>query len=166
MKNKYVYISEKKNQWLFKFLEAKNSQKSLKFDKFAKKRRVLQFFGIFFFKFTRLFSIENKHIYISEKINQWLFKFLEIKNSQKSLKFDKFAKNRRVLQFFAIFFFKFTGLISIKNKYIYISEKINQWLFKVWEAKNYQKSLKFSKFTKKRQLLQCRPANICLGKLW
>ena len=76
------------------------------------KRRVLQFFAYFFFKFTRLLSIENKYIYIFEKINQWLFKFLEAKNSQKSLKFYKFTKKRRVLQSFAYFFFQIYQIVK------------------------------------------------------
>ena len=47
------------------------------------------------------------------------------KKLPKSMKFDKFGKKRRGLQFFVYFFFKFTRLLRIKNKYVYISEKIN-----------------------------------------
>ena len=142
-----MFIFRKKNnQWFFKFLEAKNSQKSLKFDKFAKKRRVLQFFAIFFSNLPDCLALKmNIFIWRKKYISYYLI-FLEAKNSQKSLKFDKFAKKRRVLQFFAIFFFKFTRFFSIQNNYVYILEKINQWFFKVLEAKNYQKSFKFSKF--------------------
>ena len=145
---------------IIKIFRSKKLPKILEIREIREKTTSFTIFSFFFFfKFVRLFRIENKYIYISEKINQSLFKFLEAKISQKSLKFDKFAKKRRVLQFFA-FFFKFTRLLSIKNKYVYILEKINQWLFKVLEAKNDQFSLKFSKFAKKRQVLQYHPALI------
>ena len=106
-----------------------------------------------------MLSIENKYIYISEKINQWLFKFLEAKTPKNPWNLTNSRKNEEFYNF-SLFFFKFTRLLSIKNKYVYILEKINQWLFKVLEAKNDQFSLKFSKFAKKRQVLQCRPALI------
>ena len=105
---------------------SKKLPKILQIREIREKTTSFTIFHLIFFQFTRLLSIKNKNIYISEKINQLLFKFLEAKNSQKSLKFDKFAKKRRVLQFFAYFFFKFTRLLSIKNKYVYILEKINQ----------------------------------------
>jgi len=84
---------------------------------------------IFFFKFTRLLSMKNKYVHISEKKNQLFFKFLEAKNSQKSLKFDKFAKKRRVLQFFAIFFSNLPDCLALKmNIFIWRKKYISYYL--------------------------------------
>ena len=105
-----------KNPW--------NSTNSRKNDEFY------NFSLIFFFKFTRLLSIKNKYIYIFEKINQWLFKFLEAKNSQKSLKFYKFTKKRRVLQSFAYFFFQIYQIVKQGKLICLYFRKKNQGLFK------------------------------------
>ena len=109
----------------------------------------------FFFKFTRLLSIENKYIYIFEKINQWLFKFLEAKNSQKSLKFYKFTKKRRVLQSFAYFFFQIYQIVK-QGKLIclYFRKKIRDYsnFYKQktpknpWNSTNSRKNDEFYNF--------------------
>ena len=90
-----------------------------------------------------------------------IIQFFRSKKLPKILEIWQIREKTKSFTIFRLFFFfKFTRLLSIKNKYVYILEKINQWLFKVLEAKNDQFSLKFSKFAKKRQVLQCRPALI------
>ena len=69
MKNKYVYISEKKSV-IIKIFRSKKLPKILEIREIREKTTSFTIFRFFFFKFTRLFSIKNKYIYISEKINQ------------------------------------------------------------------------------------------------
>ena len=112
MKNKCLYFGKKKSV-IIQIFRIKKLPKIIEIRQIREKTTSFTIFSLFFFfKFTRLLSIENKYIYISEKINQLLFKFLDAKNSKKSLKFDIFAKKRRFLQFFDYFFFQIYQIVK------------------------------------------------------
>ena len=112
MKNKCLYFGKKKSV-IIQIFRIKKLPKIIEIRQIREKTTSFTIFSLFFFfKFTRLLSIENKYIYISEKINQLLFKFLDAKNSKKSLKFDIFAKKRRFLHFFDYFFFQIYQIVK------------------------------------------------------
>jgi len=70
---------------IIQIFRSKKLPKILEIRQIRQKTTSFTIFRLFFFNFTRLLSIENEYIVISEKINQWLFKFVEAKNSQKIL---------------------------------------------------------------------------------
>ena len=95
----------KNKRVIIEIFRSKKLPKILEIRQIREETTSFTIFLFFFFKFTRLLSMKNYYVYISEKINQWFFKFSEAKNSKKSLKFDKFAKKLRVLQFCRLIFF-------------------------------------------------------------